>query len=383
MATVLDKPVASKSAWPAAPSPGLVKGCPSAMAIPPGRILPRSRRAGTLRPGLPADADQLRLHHHRQDHPRARGEVPPICAQHPDGGGRAPGRARGPEAAHSEVGAVRHRRATPISCTRASSTPTSTNIPRMRLRFSPRPGSTRCSRTSKASPPTGRPIPTPSSASSASTTGRASWNMPNIPTSAPRRSSSALAVKSGLSERPRQHAAVTGSREVKTMLELDDIQHILLTRTPALTGCYEFLSFADGASGRAWLAESCRRCAPRRRSEPARRTGGGSPSPSPGTACKALGSRPGVARQSFPEAFRQGMAARAEVLGDTGASSPSHWVDGTAGPDLHAIAILFARDFGRAAALRERASRAAGALSGRPAPLQPPARRDSALRSCP
>ena len=27
------------------------------------------------------------------------------------------------------------------------------------------------------------------------------------------------------------------------MLELDDIQHILLTRTPAITGRYEFLSF--------------------------------------------------------------------------------------------------------------------------------------------
>ena len=29
------------------------------------------------------------------------------------------------------------------------------------------------------------------------------------------------------------------------MLELDDIQHILLTRTPALTGRYEFLSFRN------------------------------------------------------------------------------------------------------------------------------------------
>ena len=37
------------------------------------------------------------------------------------------------------------------------------------------------------------------------------------------------------------------------MLELDDIQHILLTRTPALTGQYEFVSFRDAAGGRAWL----------------------------------------------------------------------------------------------------------------------------------
>ena len=38
------------------------------------------------------------------------------------------------------------------------------------------------------------------------------------------------------------------------MLELDDIQHLLLTRAPALTARYEFLSFRDGAGGRAWAA---------------------------------------------------------------------------------------------------------------------------------
>ena len=38
------------------------------------------------------------------------------------------------------------------------------------------------------------------------------------------------------------------------MLEFDDIQHILLTRTPALTGRYEFLSFRNAAGGRAWLS---------------------------------------------------------------------------------------------------------------------------------
>jgi hypothetical protein len=37
-------------------------------------------------------------------------------------------------------------------------------------------------------------------------------------------------------------------------LEFDDIQHILVTRVPALTGRYEFLSFRQGASGRRWLS---------------------------------------------------------------------------------------------------------------------------------
>ena len=35
------------------------------------------------------------------------------------------------------------------------------------------------------------------------------------------------------------------------MLEFDDIQHILLTRVPALTGRYEFLSFRNPTGGRA------------------------------------------------------------------------------------------------------------------------------------
>ncbi|MGH3674464.1 MAG: peroxidase, partial [Mycobacterium sp.] len=39
------------------------------------------------------------------------------------------------------------------------------------------------------------------------------------------------------------------------MLDLDDIQHILLTRTPAITGRYEFLSFDTQDGGRAWLSE--------------------------------------------------------------------------------------------------------------------------------
>ena len=42
------------------------------------------------------------------------------------------------------------------------------------------------------------------------------------------------------------------------MLELGDIQHILLTRVPALTGRYEFLSFHN-ATGRTRLAVGDRR----------------------------------------------------------------------------------------------------------------------------
>ena len=47
---------------------------------------------------------------------------------------------------------------------------------------------------------------------------------------------------------------------------------------------------------------------------------------------------------TFPEAFRAGMPARAQELGDHGASHPGHWAGGLASPDLHALLLLFAQD---------------------------------------
>lgn len=127
-------------------------------------------------------------------------------------------------------------------------------------------------------------------------------------------------------------------------LELDDIQHILLTRTPAMTGRYEFLTFDVPEAGRTWLAEMAQRAqsaadvaetmdASKRWITLAFTWNG----------LRALGVPP-EALASFPDEFREGMAARADILGDTGANAPEHWIGGLAGDDLHAIAILFARD---------------------------------------
>jgi Dyp-type peroxidase family len=128
------------------------------------------------------------------------------------------------------------------------------------------------------------------------------------------------------------------------MLEFDDIQHILLTRVPALTGRYEFLSFRNAAGGRAWLSTILTKV----------------PSAAEVRASKDKDNRwvsvaftlnglraLGVGEDSlatFPEEFRQGMVARSEMLGDTGANHPDNWVGGLTGSDLHAIVILFARD---------------------------------------
>src|ERR1700687_2752481 len=128
------------------------------------------------------------------------------------------------------------------------------------------------------------------------------------------------------------------------MLELDDIQQLFLTRVPAMTGRYEFLSFQQPAQGRAWL-EAIREKVP-------------SAKAAAGTVnlekrwvsvaftwngLRALGVDE-ASLATFPEEFQQGMAARWQVLGDTGINHPDNWVGDLVGPRLHAIAVLFARD---------------------------------------
>ena len=141
----------------------------------------------------------------------------------------------------------------------------------------------------------------------------------------------------------RDYLEVSQNKKI-AMLELDDIQHLLLTRAPALTARYEFLSFRDGAGGRAWVSaikEKVHSAASMRASVDqdkrwvtAAFTWNG---------LRALGLDE-ASLASFPDEFKQGMAARAEMLGDAGAHAPEHWVGGLASPDLHAIVILFARD---------------------------------------
>jgi Dyp-type peroxidase family len=128
------------------------------------------------------------------------------------------------------------------------------------------------------------------------------------------------------------------------MLEFDNVQYILITRVPALTGRNEFLSFREPAQGRAWL-EAIRDKVPsakavtgavdlEKRWVSVGLTWNG---------LRALGLDE-TSLATFPEEFRQGMAARWQVLGDAGKNHPENWIGGLAGPKLHAIAILFARD---------------------------------------
>lgn len=128
------------------------------------------------------------------------------------------------------------------------------------------------------------------------------------------------------------------------MLELDDIQYILLTRAPALTGRYEFLTFRNPAGARKWLASIQDKV----QSVEVAKTKGEKNNRWISVAFTWNGLRAlGVDETSlatFPQEFKEGMVARAEMLGDTGESHPDKWEGGLNSPDLHAIVILFARD---------------------------------------
>src|SRR5215218_397290 len=118
-------------------------------------------------------------------------------------------------------------------------------------------------------------------------------------------------------------------------LELDDIQHFLLTRTAAFAARYEFLTFDDAASGRAWLAGLVDKVG----------TGSSVGAASPDArwvtiafTCSGLRML-GVSDAelaTFPEEFRQGMAARASMLGFSGKSEPRQWLGDLANPAVHA-----------------------------------------------
>ena len=136
------------------------------------------------------------------------------------------------------------------------------------------------------------------------------------------------------------------------MLEFDDIQYFLISRPRALAARYEFLTFRQPAGGRAWLMGIIEKV------RSAKGVGSNNADSRWVTVAftwnglQALGVDE-ASLATFPEEFRQGMAARAAILGTTGANHPDHWVGSLASPDLHAIVVLFARDV----AERERCAR--------------------------
>ncbi|MFL5740689.1 MAG: Dyp-type peroxidase [Flavisolibacter sp.] len=128
------------------------------------------------------------------------------------------------------------------------------------------------------------------------------------------------------------------------MIELEDIQHYLLARPHATIAQYNFMSFRTAESGRKWI-EALSDIVGNAKTVMANN---GADMRWVSLAFTFQGLRKlGLDEDSlstFPEAFRQGMAARAAMLGDRGINHPDHWEDKITSEDLHAVVILFAKD---------------------------------------
>jgi Dyp-type peroxidase family len=78
---------------------------------------------------------------------------------------------------------------------------------------------------------------------------------------------------------------------------------------------------------------------------------------------KALGVPP-ASLDSFSPQFQQGMAARANLLGDTGESSPEHWEKPLGSPEVHVVVTALSPDSQHLESAMERARRAYRELPG-------------------
>ena len=156
---------------------------------------------------------------------------------------------------------------------------------------------------SKDSRRTGRPTRRPSSSSSANTSARASSNTANIRTSRGRNQEGARSS----SRRSRRCSTDAVSIDGRHILDLEDIQHFLLTRTPALAARYEFLSFESAAAGRAWLAGLVDKVGTGQSvGTRITRRSAGSRLPSPATGCARSASTTARSRRSRRNSARDG-----------------------------------------------------------------------------
>ena len=78
---------------------------------------------------------------------------------------------------------------------------------------------------------------------------------------------------------------------------------------------------------------------------------------------KALGV-PQPSLDSFAPEFREGMAARAEILGDVGESGPEHWEKPLGSADVHVAIAVLSSDEARLQAVAEKARAAHAELPG-------------------
>src|SRR3954469_7417102 len=133
------------------------------------------------------------------------------------------------------------------------------------------------------------------------------------------------------------------SKEGNVLLELDDIQSgVLRPRPSPYAASYILLRIDDRADGRRLMRRLCDVVTPAAAPDrPGRDTWVSVALTFDGL--KALGV-PAASLESFSWEFRQGMAARAKALGDTGESAPQHWEAPFGTGDVHVILVGLAPD---------------------------------------
>lgn len=148
-----------------------------------------------------------------------------------------------------------------------------------------------------------------------------------------------------------------------SQLELEDIQSgVLRPRPTPFAATYVILRIDDRAAGREVIGRLSSVVASAAHPEsPARDTWVSAALSFQGL--RALGV-PQASLDSFPVPFQQGMAARAELLGDRGESAPAHWEKPLGTADVHLVLTAVAPDSARLEAALSRARDTYGALSG-------------------
>ena len=133
-----------------------------------------------------------------------------------------------------------------------------------------------------------------------------------------------------------------------TELDFPNIQGFVVRGYRLPAAGYLFLRIDDAASARAFLADAIPQVITAERWDVKPESGINLAFSHRGL--RALGV-PEASLAAFPHEFRDGMASRAELLGDTGESAPEHWEDCFRGGDAHVLVMISAKD---PAALAER-----------------------------
>jgi Dyp-type peroxidase family len=146
-------------------------------------------------------------------------------------------------------------------------------------------------------------------------------------------------------------------------LELDDIQSgVLRPRPTPFAATYIILRIDNPAAGRELMRRLCGAVSSAAHPQsPAADTWVSAALTFSGL--KALGV-PQAALDTFPTQFAQGMAARAERLGDVGESGPEHWETPLGSPDVHVVLTAISTDVARLEPAVQRARGTLDALSG-------------------